>query len=221
MGIKNLPKPGIGFKATLGPSSFRKKLIRLTKYGRYRNLSDNVEEITKIVKENERLMRVKGGFNRIQARNAWFKLKKSTPKTTYADKYEAKAIFKYLSRGAAVKEKKPVEEETSVKASDHKHFLTKEQVGRNLRLNAQKGGDFIRGRQSSEVQFGGGKALVTSIGAITNRSVPGAGHIIGNAKELGIKEQTAGFAIQKVNNTKPTGGPSPEAPLKGSRPIGI
>jgi len=90
MDIKNLPKAGLGFKASLnkpGAPSLQKALNRLAyKSSAFRNLSkSNVATIAKVVKPAERSIRLKGGMSRWQVKSATRKLWKAYKTTKGTD----------------------------------------------------------------------------------------------------------------------------------------
>lgn len=135
MGITNLPKPGLNFKATLGPGSFQKKLSNATRYGDLKNLRDNQKTIIEGIKKYQRVIRIKGGLSRLQQRDAWLKMKASDKTITKEDRREIKQVLKHLGRGQASAEKKA----EIIKFSDGKEsHLTKEQIKRNLIRSQQE-----------------------------------------------------------------------------------
>ncbi|MBI2459326.1 MAG: hypothetical protein HYV53_02105 [Parcubacteria group bacterium] len=160
MGITNLPKPGINFKATLGPGSFQRKLSSATRYGGLKNLRDNQKAIVDVVKKYQGVIRIKGGLSRLQKRDAWLKLKKSTP-LTYVDKYEAKRIIEHLGRGTAARAKGAVVDGKTIKASDGKSYLTEKQIARNLRANMQR--DELIDRDKRKTVFSGNTVSKKSV----------------------------------------------------------
>lgn len=202
MGIKNLPKPGINFKATLGPGSFQKKLNSATRYGELKNLRDNQKAIVDTVKKYQGTIRIKGGLSRLQQRDAWLKIKKSTPKITYADKYEIKEVLKYLGRGAATGVKKPVAGGKLIKASDDKSYLTEKQVKRNLTVNKQRD-ELTTGVKRYKASLAGNVVSTKSIGAFNADREIGAGRI-------GINTGSVGFAVNYKNSLPAQEGKLPD-----------
>ena len=224
MDIKNLPGPGMGLKfrtkAGTGVRNFERELRRATKYGDLQNLRDNQKEIVDTVKKYEKAIKFKGGLNRLQKRDAWRKIKAGDAPVTKEDKREIKQILNHLGRDAA-KEKKSVEAETSIKASDGEGFLTKRQVERNLQTRARLENRGVIGRQSFRTSYAG------------HREVESYG-IRGTAEEIGIKKFKTGFAAERsgagkakvgfaagLKDNKSPNNPAPQAPLKGSRPIDL
>jgi hypothetical protein len=222
MGISNLPKPGIKFRTTTGPGNFAKKLSSATRYGDLKNLRDNKEAIVKIVKDYEKYIRIKGGLTRLQKRDAWLKLKKSTPHLTYADKYEAKAILNYLGRGTSAKANKPSAKAKGVKASDGKSFLTEKQIENNLRRNFNERKDYsgVRNVRSRGALSHNYQTLTSSIGINTNNIGVTAREknvvsTIGAHESL-IKSKPTGFAS---SNQKLPNNPSSSSAPRGVEPI--
>lgn len=219
MGIKDLPRPGINFRATAGAGNFQRKLSGATRYGDLKNLRDNQKAIVEAVKKYQGVIRTKGGLSRLQQRSAWFKIKASDKTVTKEDRREIKQVLKHLSRGAAAGAKaaaggKPV------KASDGKSRLTEEQIQRNLKARLQLDDYGIRKRQLHETRYAGGTVQSTSLGAITNNSTSGGGRVKGTMADLNIKRGTTGFAKQ-FNEKKAADKPAPQAPSGGTRPLGL
>lgn len=197
MSITNLPKPGINFKATLGPGSFQRKLSNATRYGDLKNLRDNQKAIVDMAKKYQRVIRIKGGLSRLQKRDAWLKLKKSTP-LTYADKYEAKRVIEHLGRGTAARAKGPVADGKSIKASDGKSYLTEEQVKRNLKFSMQRDEPIIR--REYKTNFAGNVVSTKSIGVAEVKKEKGTmGRIGVNIGPVGFAGGQSDKATSGVN----------------------
>jgi|GEM_PF-1970828 len=105
-----------------------------------------------------------------------------------------------------------------VEINGKKVFMSQAKINRNLsRAELDRGG--VSNKRLSGVKFSGGRALVTS-GAVADRKISGAGHIAGSVEKLGVKKQSAGFALQGVNKDKPAGNSLPP-PSRGTRPIDL
>lgn len=138
MGISNLPKPGIGFKATLGPGSFQRKLSNATRYGGLKNLRDNQKAIVDVVKKYQGVIRIKGGLSRLHQLRAWRETKAKDKTITKEDRREIKEVFKHLGRGTTNAKKPAIDGEKSFKVGGVEKYLTAEQVKRNLIGNKQR-----------------------------------------------------------------------------------
>jgi hypothetical protein len=230
MGIKDLPGPGIKFRATVGPGSFKTKLARATRYG-LKGLANNQPAIVKAVKGYERAIRVMGGLSRVRRRSAWLKMKASDKTITKSDKYAIQEILKHLGQGTASAAKK-------VESKAVKKVVPEEIRKRILNQTMQRDPVAVAGnREVREVQYAGGKAQTSSMRAITANPVAGGASPLargarivkspmdirmGTAADLNsaIKKPT-GFAGQYKNNKQP-GSPPPKATsLGGARPIGL
>ncbi len=95
--IKDLPGPSTSFRATLGPSSFAKKLSRATAAGDLSHLRDNRDSIVKTIKKNETAIR-RGTFDRYRQLNALKNIRQlEGAKLTKVDVIKIKKIFRHLS----------------------------------------------------------------------------------------------------------------------------
>jgi hypothetical protein len=111
MRIKDLPSGGSNFRANIGPGSFSKRFDSATRFGDLKNLADNRKAIAKVVKNNERAIKL-GQFDRKRQIKAWNDIKKEEgSRLSKDDKKEIKAILKHLGQD---KEKK-VETEKKIK----------------------------------------------------------------------------------------------------------
>lgn len=213
MGINDLPSPGIKFRATTGAGNFQRKLSSATRYGGLKNLRDNQKAIVETVKKYQSVIRIKGGLSRLQRRDAWLKVKKSTPKLTYADKHETKAIFKHLGRGAAVDGQKSTTAGKMLKTSSGKSiFLTEKQIKANLRRTMRnriydesgstgRGATYVSNQYAEKVESYG-------VRGVRDR---------GTMEDLGVSRGKVGFAggrnIGNLSNSS-----APKAPLGGIKP---
>ncbi|MDO8667601.1 MAG: hypothetical protein Q7K35_00695 [bacterium] len=232
MGINDLPGPGDGikFRAKTGVRNFQRVFNRLTKRGDLRNLRDNREEIVDVAKQYERVIKIKGGLNRLQKRDAWLKIKAGDTEVTKNDKREIKQILNHLGRGAASKEEKVpegfkevktsdgknqvVEKDVKlIKSSDGKSFLTEGQIKRNLnRTRWDRLGEH-------EATDGNSVYTETYAGGVKVKSY-GLRH--GTKEDIGIiNKNKTGFAGDYNKNSKLPNNPAPRAPLGGVRPIGL
>lgn len=221
MGISNLPKPGIKFRATTGAGNFQRKLSNATRYGGLKNLRDNQKAIVDVVKKYQGVIRIKGGLSRLQKRDAWLKIKKSTPKLTYADKYEVKGILKHLGRGNT-DAKKPAVGGKSFKVGGVEKYLTAEQVKRNLTGNKQR--DELTTGVKRYKTFAGNVVSTKSSGTSDINKEIGAGRIginigpvgfIGGQSSQSKKDQAVNF---NANNKLPDSSVLKSAP-GGVKPI--
>lgn len=96
MSINDLPQ-GSSFRATTGPSSFKRKLSSLSKYGTLKSLNDNTDSIVKALKKYGRAIRL-GQFNRYRQRAAMKMIKENDKNLTTIDKRNIKKIFKHLAQ---------------------------------------------------------------------------------------------------------------------------
>lgn len=220
MGIKDLPKPGVNFKATTGAGNFQRKLSSAARYGALTNIDKiNQAAIVKAIANPTTLRAIRrGGLSRLQQIEVRRKIQASDKTVTKEDKREIKQILSHLGRGAVAKEKKPAVAETSVKASDGS-FLTEEQVRRNLARNPQLDELGIRNRRFRP-SSGGGQAETTPPGASANEPALRSRRTVGTMERLGIKRKSTGFA-QKPYENKPADKPAPQASPGGTRPIGL
>lgn len=138
MSITNLPKPGIGFKATLGPGSFQRKLSDATRYGGLKNLRDNQKVIVGAIKKYQGVIRTKGGLSRLQQRDAWLKMKASDKNITKEDKIEIKEVLKHLGRSETASARKTAIAGKAIKVGGGKTYLSQEQIKRNLNRARQE-----------------------------------------------------------------------------------
>lgn len=208
MSITNLPKPGIGFKATLGPGSFQRKLSSATRFGGLKNLRDNQKAIVDAVKKYQGIIRTKGGLSRLQQRDAWLKIKASDKMITKEDRGEIKEVLKALGRDGSANIKKTILGAKPVKASDGKTYLSQEQIKKNLNRArreriSEESGPINRGATYSK-QYAGGQ--VKSHGLI--------GYADNGAIE---RSRKIGFAADYKN--KLPDNPAPKGPAIGIRPI--
>jgi len=96
MGIDNLPKSGIGFRASSGAGNFTRKFSDATRYGELRNLQDNKTAILKTIKKYEGSIRI-NKFDRLRQKAAYNQIRKMDNTLTKGDKNEIKQILKHLS----------------------------------------------------------------------------------------------------------------------------
>lgn len=215
MGINDLPRAGINFRATSGAGNFKKRLSNATRSGDLKNLRDNQKAIVEVVKKYQSVIRIKGGLSRLQQRDAWLKVKKSTPKLTYADKYETKEIFKHLGRGASDNEKKPAVAGKEIKGSGGKSvFLTDEQIRKNLFRNRDRDESWTGGKgETYKKRYAGGEVESYGVRGDTRHTM----------KDIGIDRERAGkigFAGNYQNNKLPDSA-APKMPSGGIKPIGL
>lgn len=244
MAIKDLPKPGINFRAATGSGNFQKKLSGAVRCGDLRNLRDNQKAIVEAVKKYQGAIRTKGGLSRLQRRDAWLKIRASDKTITKGDRGEIQQVLKHLGRpmgwpsaAGGVKKKVADKKAVKAKASDGAN-LTEEQKKRNLARTKERD-ELVK--QRHETRFAGGKAETTSFGA-ADQSLAPAGQkltgglagvprdlrarkaletITGTAADLNVQRNTTGFA-QNFNDKKPPDNlKQPPAPLRGVRPIGL
>ena len=96
MKIKDLPGSGNKFRASSGAGNFSRKFKAATKFGNLRNLADNKESVIKVVKKNERVIKL-GGFNRLRQIKAFKNIKKAEGlRMTKDDKIKIKKLLKHL-----------------------------------------------------------------------------------------------------------------------------
>ena len=208
MGIKDLPRPGINFRATYGPGNFQKKLNTATRYGDLKNLRDNREAIVKAIKGSERDIRIKGGLSRLKRLSVWRSIKASDKAITKGDKLEIKKILEHLGRGAARLDKQPVlkEGDKIISVGGEKRLITKEQIERNL-----------RGRMALDetaLEESGRRTDVNVLGQV-------GGGVRGSAARLGVgAPRSTGFAQNYQRNKPSSGGPPPKMP-GGVKPLGF
>ncbi len=188
MGVNDLPKPGINFKATSGPGSFQRKLSSASRYGDLKNLGDNQKAIVDAVKKYQGAIRTTGGLSQLQKRDAWLKIKASDKTITEGDRREIKKVLDHLGRGAAAAQDKTAAGRKAVKAGDGRSYLTGNQVARNLKIRKQK--DELT-REESETQFAGGRISTKSIGAKSTM------------ENIGIKRGAVGFAGGQPGQASP------------------
>ena len=226
MGITNLPKPGIGFKATLGPGSFQRKLSNATRYGGLKNLRDNQKAIVDVVKKYQGVIRIKGGLSRLQQLSAKRETMAKDKTITKEDKREIKELFKHLGRGGADVKKSAVGGGKSFKVGGVEKYLTEKQVKRNLKVK-QRDESGLTGKRYKT--FAGNTVLTKSIGisdANKETGEIGAGRIginngpigfIGGQPDKSKKGQAVNFnASGRLPNNSLT-----KIPLGGNRPIGL
>jgi hypothetical protein len=207
MGINDLPKPGINFKATLGPGSFQRKLSSASRYGDLKNLRDNQKAIVGAVKKYQGVIRTRGGLSQLQKRDAWLKIKASDKTITEGDRREIKKVLSHLGRAAATGQDKTAGGKKAVKAGDGRSYLTKNQVAKNLKFNIQRDESGLIKREY-KTSFAGGRISTKSIG------------VKSTMEEIGVKRGATGFA-RNYHNTKLPGNPAPKPPSTGIRPIGL
>ena len=99
MDIKDLPKAGAGFKASLnrsGTPSFKKALTKLAvKNSNFQNLDKgNVDTIVKAIEPFEKSIRLKGGLSRLQIKSVTKNLRKELSKQDIRDAKEILATYK-------------------------------------------------------------------------------------------------------------------------------
>lgn len=135
MDIKDLPKVGPGFKASLnkpGTPSLQKSLGRLAiKNSAFRNLSKgNIGTIVKAIKPAEKAIRLKGGMSRYQVKSATKKIWKAynTTKGTEdafskQDVQDAKEVLATYKKSADQQKKNDVK-----KAIPFRPYLNQEQA---------------------------------------------------------------------------------------------
>ncbi len=97
MSLSRLPKPGNDFSSKVGPSSFAYKLKNLIRYGDYKNLQDNYDDIVNVVDQYEKYIK-RGGVSYSTYRRMWNKIRKSSTNITKDDEREIKKILEYLKK---------------------------------------------------------------------------------------------------------------------------
>lgn len=213
MGINDLPKPGINFRATIGPGNFQRKLSNATRFGDLKNLRDNREAVVGAVKRYERDIRVKGGLSRLQRLDAWRKVREaskvSRTSITKGDKLEIKQILEHLGRGAAAKAAKlPIGEKGGkfIIIGGKKQYFSPERLKLNSRRTMQ--------RDESALEEGGRRANISVLGKV-------GGGVKGSAAgRFGLGGQSTGFA-QNYKQNKSADSAPPKAPLGGQKPLGF
>jgi len=234
MDIKDLPGPGINFRAKTGVGNFQKKLKLMTRYGKYRNLQDNIPEIVKVVKQNERTIKIKGGFSRLAKREAWYKIKRSTPSPTRADKYEIKEIINHLGRGAAAKEAQKLpkdgEDGKEIEVEGKKKFVSFEELKRRTKGTMERDESGLESKYHRPNIRVMGQAGGTSTGTAGSPFArPGQPSATGLSRLVQSGQPAPGFA-NKINNAsvsivrtvqekKPLNNTQSYNSLKGERPI--
>lgn len=231
MGITNLPKPGIGFKATLGPGSFKRKLSNATRYGGLKNLRDNQKAIVDTVKKYQGVIRTKGGLSGLQKRDAWLKIKASDKTITKGDRIEIKQVLKALGRGATDAKKSAVSGGKSFKIGGVEKYLTEKQVKSNLKVNRQRdepelGLDRKRYKASFSDNVVSTKSIGVAAAAAETQKDIGAGRIGINTGSVGFigGQSGQGKKYKAVNfnaNNKLPDNSLPKMPPGGIRPIGL
>jgi hypothetical protein len=220
MGIRDLPKPGINFKATLGPGSFQRKLSSATRYGGLKNLKDNQKAIVETVKKYQGVIRIKGGLSRLQQLGAWRKIKASDKTVTKEDRREIKEVLKHLGQGGASRANKSIGNSKVFKSSGGGKFvLSEEQIKRNINRARRARMDEeakAAGRGETYIkQYAGGRE-VESHGVMKH----------GTMEDLGVSwnkkagDRTGGFAADYKNSKLPNNS-APKAPLTGTKPLGF
>jgi len=201
MGIKDLPRPGINFRATAGAGNFQRKLSGATRYGDLKNLRDNQKAVVDVVKKHQGVIRIKG-LSRLQQLSAWHEIQAKDKTITKEDKREIKEVLKHLGRGAATGGGKKAVKPGVIKASDGKSYLTEEQVKRNLARNVERDGLGIRNKMKygelSVTHFAGGDVQTLSPGSVTNEPLSGGPRTKGSMGDLNIKRGVtgSGFALR-------------------------
>lgn len=218
MSINNLPKPGIGFKATLGPGSFKRKLSGATRFGDLKNLRDNQKAIIDQVKKYQGVIRTKGGLSRLQQRNARLKIKASDKTITKEDQREIREVLKALGRGNSAGAEKLSANKKLVKASDGKSFLTEKQIKRNLKVNMQRDESGL-GLDSQRYKASFSGNVVSTKSVAVAETVAKAQKEIG-AGRIGINTGPVGLATNYKNSKLPDNS-LPKIPPAGVRPLGL
>jgi hypothetical protein len=207
MGVKDLPKPGIGFRTTTGAGNFQTKLSGATRYGELKNLRDNQKAIIDVVKKYQRAIRTAGGLSRLQQRDARLKMMKIDKTITKEDRDEINKVLGYLGRGAATAQGKKAMGKKAVKTSDGRSYLTEKQIAANLRYNKSVDRSAL---EETVDRFNRNKTLA---------GVGGGVH--GVASRLGVKTRQAGAGISALQNksSDTSRSESPAKPLGGIKPI--
>lgn len=101
--IKDLPGPNSNFRATLGPSSFSKKLNQATVAGSLSSLKDNRASIVKAVRQHETAIR-RGAFDRYRQMSAMKSIKQAEGSNlTKNDVQKISKILQHLGDNSKVK----------------------------------------------------------------------------------------------------------------------
>jgi hypothetical protein len=128
MDIKSLPDGGSRFRTTYGAGSFAKKLSRATRFGDLRNLGDNKASILKVVKAEERKIRL-GKFDRLSRKKALGEIMKiEGHKFTKQDKIATKKILEHLSERSSQAVK--TEEDTLIKGEMARDEVVEDRLAR-------------------------------------------------------------------------------------------
>jgi hypothetical protein len=231
MSVNNLPKPGINFKATLGPGSFKRKLSSATRYGNYKNLNDNQKAIVDTIK-NPTIQRAirRGGLSRLQQRSAWFKMRAKDKTITKEDRREIKELLKYLGRGATVANKpsSKIDGSIEVRSGERPIFKAGKCVngkiitfaGKKVFLSQKKiDANLARNKQIDDSYFTGGEVKKSIIFAGEVGKTYKSG-VKGSAPDLGLNKAEVGFAAN-YNNKNLSNNSSPKTSLGGEKPLGL
>jgi hypothetical protein len=219
MGIQDLPKPGINFKATIGPGSFQRKLSGATRYGSLRNLRDNQKAIIDRIKNPtvQRAIR-RGGLSRLQQRDAWLKIRAKDKTINKEDRREIKEVLKHLGRGSlatqnktavGLKQRLSPKDGKIIKIKGKVVFISNKQIKANLKNRKQIDDSFLTGGDSGQKT----KPFAGAVGKTYSSGVKGI------AQDLGIKKATVGFAAN-YNKKLPDSSVSRPS-LGGVKPLGL
>ncbi|MFA5230700.1 MAG: hypothetical protein WC422_05090 [Candidatus Paceibacterota bacterium] len=235
MDIKDLPKPGINFRATraAGAGSLQAKLSSATRYGNLKNLRDNQKVIVDTIK-NPTIQRAirRGGLSRLQQRSAWLKMRAKDKTITKEDKREIKELLKYLGRGSvANKPSSKTDRSIEVRSgaerpifkfdgslvngkifviNGKKVFKSNKQIAANLARNRDIDDSYFTEGNNGKKSMN----FASAVGKTYNSRDKGS------AQDLEIKKIKTGFAANYNNKNLPNSS-APKTSLGGSRPIGL
>lgn len=97
MDISRLPGPGDDFSLDDPNHGFKHRLSEITLSGKYHNLRNNLDAITREVEIYEEFIR-KGGLSYDQRIRIWNKIRQMDKNMTHADMLEIKEILEYLGK---------------------------------------------------------------------------------------------------------------------------
>lgn len=242
MGVNDLPKPGINFRATraAGAGSLQAKLNSATRYGNLKNLRDNQKVIVDTIK-NPTIQRAirRGGLSRLQQRSVWLKMKAKDKTITKEDKREIKEVLKYLGRDSLAAQNKTVvglKQRLSPKEGKVVN-IEKYEIGKIIKIGSEVGKvindhgkkkfiplsqikNNVRRNMAVDNSYftegDNGKKImnfVSAVGKTYNSKEKGS------AQDLGIKKANVGFAANF--NKKLPDAPSAKSSLGGVKPLGL